>query len=95
MRQMNAGPSRCVPSVVNPAAFSASYPVVGVASQPRSMSPGGKPRKSTMTRTPTEDVHELVGSAAAATDPTVLLMTPAITGVISSASAVLRKLTGR
>lgn len=68
MRQMNAGPSWPVPSVVKPASRSSSYPVVGVVSQPRTTGPPHFP-KSTATMAPLVRVHFAIGSAWAAGPP--------------------------
>jgi hypothetical protein len=89
MRQTNLAPSCWVPVVVNPTAFIAEKPVVEdvtSAKQPRSTLPFQRV-KSTATSTPAEDVHELIGSAVARANPSVLLVAPAKTDVTSSTAA--------
>jgi hypothetical protein len=53
------------------------------AKQPRSTLPFQR-LKSTATSTPAEEAHELIGSAVAWANPSVLLVTPAKTDVTSS-----------
>ncbi len=62
---MKAGPSCSSPAVVNPAAWRAAYPVVRVASHPRTMLPP-EGEKSTTTITPALVVQLPMGSAPAA-----------------------------
>ena len=92
MRQMNPAPSCTVPAVENPAACRASYPVVGVASQPRLIDPS-KCRKSTATSTPREVVQLLTGSAAAGAG--AVSVTPAATSAAPVTAPTLHNRAGR
>ncbi len=64
MRQMKPGPSCCVPVVVKPPLCSRFMPVVGLASQPRTIGPAQCP-KSTATIAPCVGEQASMASAAA------------------------------